>query len=142
MGALFATPELFATYVKVARGYHLPFLALREQLRAAPRLPLTERDVLLDTVIIASPDVPRDRWKAFYLSAIANLKPGLSEMIVHLGHDDSELQAITVDHEPYGSAWRQRDYDVVTSAEFRKALEDNHVILVGWKDLQRAAQQP
>ena len=43
-------------------------------------------------------------------------------MIVHLGHDDSELRAVTVDHDDYGSAWRQRDYDVVTSAEFRQAL--------------------
>jgi chitin disaccharide deacetylase len=62
-------------------------------------------------------------------------------MIVHLGHDDAELRAVTVNHEPYGSAWRQRDYNVVTSAEFRKALADNHVILVGWRDVARAAQQ-
>jgi predicted glycoside hydrolase/deacetylase ChbG (UPF0249 family) len=61
---------------------------------------------------------------------------------VHLGHDDAELQAVTVDHEPYGSAWRQRDYDVVTSAEFRKALADNHVVLIGWKDVRRASLAP
>ncbi|MEO8192983.1 MAG: hypothetical protein ABI681_03965 [Gemmatimonadales bacterium] len=47
-----------------------------------------------------------------------------------------------VDHERYGSAWRQRDYEVVNSPEFRKALKDNNVILVKWKDLQRAAQKP
>ena len=72
----------------------------------------------------------------------ANLKPGLTEMIVHLGRDDAELQAVTVNHEPYGSAWRQRDYDVVTSPEFRKALQDNNVVLVTWRELQRAAQTP
>ena len=71
---------------------------------------------------------------------IANLKPGLTEIIVHLGHDDAELQAVTVDHEPYGSAWRQRDYDVVTSPEFAKALKDHNIIVVKWKDLYRAAQ--
>ena len=58
-------------------------------------------------------------------------------MIVHLGHDDAELQAVTVNHEPYGSAWRQRDYDVVTSPEFRRALEANHVVLVKWRDIAR-----
>jgi chitin disaccharide deacetylase len=63
-------------------------------------------------------------------------------MIVHLGHDDSELQAVTVDHEPYGSAWRQRDYDVMNSAEFKKALQDNHVILVTWKELQKLMARP
>jgi predicted glycoside hydrolase/deacetylase ChbG (UPF0249 family) len=142
MGALFSTPELLATYVKVARDYRLPFLALRGDPRALPLPPLSEKDVLLDAVIIAGPDVPRDQWKAFYLKSISNLKPGLTEMIVHLGRDDSELQAVMVNHEPYGSAWRQRDYDVVTSPEFKKALQDNRVILVTWKELQQLARRP
>jgi predicted glycoside hydrolase/deacetylase ChbG (UPF0249 family) len=142
MGALFNTNELIATYIKVGHDYRLPFLALRGNPPGVSRVPLSATDVVLDAVIVAGPDVPRDQWKAFYLNAIANLKPGLTEIIVHLGRDDAELQAVTVDHEPYGSAWRQRDYDVVTSPEFRKALQDNKVILVRWKDLQKAAQQP
>ena len=141
MGALFATPELIATYVKVAHDYRLPFLALKGG-PFPPPMPLSPKDIPLDAVIIAGPDVPRDQWKEFYLNAIANLKPGLTEIIVHLGHDDAELQAVTVDHEPYGSAWRQRDYDVVTSAEFRKALQDHKVTLVTWRDLGRLSQQP
>ncbi len=139
MGALFSTPELFATYVKVAREYRLPFLALRDDAFAALRSSLADSDILPNAVVIAGPDVQRDQWKAFYLNAIANLKPGLTEMIVHLGHDDAELRAVTVDHEPYGSAWRQRDYDVLRSPEFRKALRDQNVILVTWRDLQRLA---
>jgi predicted glycoside hydrolase/deacetylase ChbG (UPF0249 family) len=142
MGSLFTTPELIATYVKIAHDYRLPFLAVKGSALAAPQAGLTNRDILLDAVIIASPEVPRDQWKEFYLKSIAGLKPGLTEMIVHLGHDDSELQAVTVNHEPYGSAWRQRDYDVVTSPEFKKALQDNHVILVTWKELGKLAQQP
>jgi predicted glycoside hydrolase/deacetylase ChbG (UPF0249 family) len=137
MGALFASPELFATYVRVARAYRLPFLALRGDRRVKPQPPLLETDVLLDTVIIAGPDVPRDRWKEFYLREIANLKPGVTELIVHLGRDDSELQAVTVNHEAYGSAWRQRDTDVVNSPEFKKALADNGVIVITWRDLQK-----
>lgn len=141
MGALFTTPELIGTYIKVARAYRLPFLALRGDPRS-PTPFLTDRDVVLDAVVIAGPEVPRDQWKDFYLKAIAGLKPGLTEMIVHLGYDDAELRAVTVNHEPYGSAWRQRDYDVVMSAEFKKALKDNQVILVTWRDLQKLAQQP
>jgi predicted glycoside hydrolase/deacetylase ChbG (UPF0249 family) len=142
MGALFSTPELIATYVAVARDYGLPFLALRGDPHAAPQPPLSEKDVLLDAVIVAGPEVPRDQWKAFYLKSIAGLKPGLTEMIVHLGRDDSELQAVTVHHEDYGSAWRQRDYDVVTSPEFKKALQENHIILVTWRELQQLVQRP
>ena len=56
-------------------------------------------------------------------------------MIVHLGHDDAELQAVTIDHPDFGSAWRQRDFDYVTSPEFKKVLEENHTVLIKWKDL-------
>jgi predicted glycoside hydrolase/deacetylase ChbG (UPF0249 family) len=132
MGALFGSAELIATYIKVAHDYRLPFLAPRG-------LPVGPNDVVLDQIVIAGPEVARDKWKQFYLDAIAGLKPGLTEMIVHLGHDDAELQAVTVNHEPYGSAWRQRDYDVVTSAELKKALADNHVVLVRWRDLDKLA---
>ena len=62
-------------------------------------------------------------------------------MIVHLGHDDSELQAVTVDHDSFGVAWRQRDFDMVNSAAFKQALHDNHVILITWKDLGKLANQ-
>jgi predicted glycoside hydrolase/deacetylase ChbG (UPF0249 family) len=141
MGALFATPELAAVYVKVAHEYRLPFLAVRGNPPGGPQTTYAPNDVLLDNVIIASPDVPRERWKEFYLDAIAGLKPGLTELIVHLGHDDAELRAVMVNHEPYGSAWRQRDYDVVTSAEFRKALKDNNVIVVKWRDIQNLIRQ-
>ena len=139
MGALFTTPELIATYVKVAHDYRLPFLAMRKLPGGEPTT-VSPNDVMLDAVVIAGPEVPRDQWKAFYVNAIANLKPGLTEMIVHLGHDDAELQAVTVDHEPYGSAWRQRDYDVVTSPEFKKALQDNNVRLVTYRELQKLTQ--
>jgi predicted glycoside hydrolase/deacetylase ChbG (UPF0249 family) len=140
MGSLFTTPELIATYVKVAHEYHLPFLAIKGSGLAAPQAGVTSRDIVLDALIIAGEQVPRDHWKDFYLDAVNNLKPGLTEIIVHLGHDDSELQAVTVNHEPYGSAWRQQDYNVMTSPEFKKALRDNHVILVTWRELQKLVQ--
>lgn len=140
MGSLFTTPELIATYVKVAHDYHLPFLAVKGSPLAAPQAGVSTQDVLLDAVVIAGENIPRDQWKAWYLTQIDSLKPGITEMIVHLAHDDAEMQAVTVNHEPYGSAWRQRDYEVVTSPEFAKALKDHNVIVVKWKDLYRAAQ--
>ena len=140
MGALFTKPELFNVYTKVAREYHLPFLAVKGASFANSPAPLTPKDVPLDAAVIAGGQVPRDKWKEFYLAAVDSLKPGLTELIVHLGHDDAELQAVTVNHEPYGSAWRQRDYEVMNSPEFKKKLQDNHVILIKWRDLQKLAQ--
>lgn len=135
MGALFTTKELIGAYIKVAQEHKLPFLALRGS-------PLAVNDLILESVTVAGPEVPRDKWKEFYLSAVANLKPGLNEIIVHLGHDDAELQAVTVNHEAYGSAWRQRDFDVVMSPEFRRAIADNHIVLVRWRDLWKIGTQP
>jgi predicted glycoside hydrolase/deacetylase ChbG (UPF0249 family) len=140
MGALFTRPDLFATYVKVAHEYRLPFLALRGNPATAPQPPLAANDVLLDTLYSADRGVPRDKWKDFYLKTIASLKPGLTEIIVHLGFDDSELQAVMVEHEAFGATWRQHDYDVVNSPEFKKALKDNNVILVTWKQLGKLIQ--
>jgi chitin disaccharide deacetylase len=141
MGTLFSRPDLFAIYVKVAHEYKLPFLAF-----IAPNAPpalssvLSEKDVLVNSVVIADPSVQASNWKTFYANAIKNLKPGITEIIVHLGHDDAELQAVMVGHAYYGAAWRQRDYDVVTSPEFSKTLEENHVILIHWKDLKKLLQ--
>lgn len=138
MGTLFARPDLMAVYVKVAHEYKLPFLGmLTPNVPADVKALFSEKDVLLDSVIIANPSVPAANWKAFYLDAIKNLKPGLTEIIVHLAHDDAESQAVMVDHPDYGAAWRQRDYDAITSAEFKKAIEDNHIILVRWSDLKK-----
>ena len=135
MGALFTTPGLMATYVKVARSYKLPFLAFIGGPFPAMQGVVTKADIVPDAVIIADEKVPVDKWKQFYLDAVNGLKPGLTEIIVHLAHDDSEMQAVTVNHDAYGAAWRQRDYDVMNSPEFKKALKDNNVVLVTWREL-------
>jgi len=138
MGVLFARPDVFAVYVKVAHEYKLPFLAQRVP-DAPPALLslLSDQDIIVDSIEVAGRRVAPADWASFYSNTIRNLKPGLAEIIVHLGRDDAELQAVMVDHPDYGSAWRQRDYDVVTSPEFKKAIADNHVILVKWKDLRK-----
>jgi predicted glycoside hydrolase/deacetylase ChbG (UPF0249 family) len=137
MGTLLARPDYYAALVKVAHDYHLPFLAARPPLMPAKLAALLgPNDVVLDSVIIFSPGVPPDRWTETYVERLKALKPGLNEMIVHLGHDDSELEAITVGHPDYGAAWRERDFKAVNSPEFRQALTDNHIILVHWKQIK------
>jgi predicted glycoside hydrolase/deacetylase ChbG (UPF0249 family) len=138
MGVLFERPDLFAVYVKVAREYKLPFLAsLDSNTPKALSSLLSSSDLLVDNVVMAYPSIPAASWKNFYLDAVQNLKPGLTEIIVHLARDDAESQAVMVDHPDYGAAWRQRDYDVITSPELKKAIADNHVILIHWSDLKK-----
>ena len=140
MGTLFSTPALFAAYVTVAHEYHLPFLVVAD-VGPAYRSLFSSNEFVLDSVVIATQNLTFEGTKTFYLNAIKNLKPGLTEMIVHLGHDDAELQAVMVDHMDYGAAWRQRDFDIVSSPEFKQALRDNQIILVHWRDLQKVLNQ-
>jgi predicted glycoside hydrolase/deacetylase ChbG (UPF0249 family) len=134
MGTLF-TPAFFPAYIKAAREYHLPFLASRTQ-AAPPALLnlLKENDILPDSIVMATGGKP-ETWASYYAGLVGALKPGLTEMIVHLAYDDAEMQAVTVNHPDYGSAWRQRDFDVITSPSFQEALRDHGVTLIGWKTI-------
>jgi len=137
MTALFTTPELFRMYVGVAREYKLPFTFYGTQTPAI-RASLTENDIVPSAVIMAEEAGSREQWMRFYVDAIRNLKPGLSEILVHLGYDDAELRAVTAGYDVFEAKWRQRDYDVMTSPEFQQALKDNGVVLVTWRDIQKA----
>jgi chitin disaccharide deacetylase len=137
MGTLAARADYYAALVKVGHEYHLPFLALRVSGTQAKMLSLLgPNDIVLDSLVIFAPGVKPESWTQSYLEAIARLKPGLNEMIVHLGHDDPELEAITAGHPDYGAAWRARDFKAVTSPEFHQALVDHHIVLVHWNDLK------
>jgi hypothetical protein len=141
MGSLFAKPEFFSIYMKLAHEYHIPFFIFKvDNPQFAPLYNLIadkDKPLMMETTAIANPSVPADKWKDFYANAIKNLKPGLNEIIVHLSYDDAESQAIMINHPDYGAAWRQRDYNLVTSPEFKQLLADNHVILIHYRDLAK-----
>ena len=142
MGTLFATPELFAAYVKVAHEYHLPFLAVKVGGEQAKLLSLlSPRDVLFDTVVIAPTNLQPGSRKSFYLNSLKDIKPGLTYFIVHLAYDDSESRAMMGQNEPFGAAWRQADFDAITSPEFQQALKDNHIVVIRWRDLQKLVNE-
>jgi len=66
------------------------------------------------------------------------VKPGLNDMIFHLGYDDPEREAITAGCNHHDAQWRQRDFDVVRTAEFKEALRHNQIVVVTWRDLSRS----
>jgi predicted glycoside hydrolase/deacetylase ChbG (UPF0249 family) len=137
MMTLAATPQLYATLVKVGHDLHLPFLAVRGNCGRRIKSLLSETDVVFDSLVVFDSNVPPNQWTESYAKVLDLLKPGLHYLIVHPGHDDAELEAVMVDHQSFGAAWRQRDFNTVTSPEFKRALERNHIILVGWKDLAK-----
>jgi len=143
MGTLFTKPALMAVLVNVAHEYHLPFLVLK--IPGVPRemySALQPTDVILDRVYMAAPPIRPEDWLSYYTHILKTLPPGVSELIVHLAHDDAEMQAVTIDHPDYGTAWRQRDFNVMTSREFHQALEENHIVLVNWRKLGALLPEP
>ena len=139
MGTLYQTQALFETLLRVARDNKLLTRVSREWFTTTPYLPslLGPDDVVVNSIISIEPDVPAEGWSKFYADALKNLKPGVTEMIVHLAYDDEEMRGVAFEHPNWGSEWRQRDFQFVTSEAFRRLLRENNVKLVTWRDISR-----
>jgi chitin disaccharide deacetylase len=136
MGALLGSPALIQVYRKVAQDYRLPIPLKRAQ--STDQVALLPSESLVDEVVQITPGVPADQWLKTYENILQPLGPGVYELIVHLAYDDDEMRGATADHPDWGAAWRQHDFDMVKSPEFRQFLKDQGFVLVGWKDLARA----
>jgi predicted glycoside hydrolase/deacetylase ChbG (UPF0249 family) len=134
--------ELFDTMLRVAHEYKLPVFVTRDWFADHPYLQasLGPSDVVLDHTVTIEPEIPPEKWAEFYLTALKNLKPGVTEFVIHPGFDDDELRAATRERSTWGSAWRQRDYDFFTSDQFREILAQQKIKLITWRELARAAE--
>jgi predicted glycoside hydrolase/deacetylase ChbG (UPF0249 family) len=139
MGTLYQNQALFETLFRVARDNKLLVRVSKEWFATAPFLPslLGADDVVMNSVISIEPSVTAAGWSKFYADAIKNLQPGITEMIVHLAYDDEEMRGVAFNHPDWGSEWRQRDFQFVTSEAFRKLLQENNVKLVTWREVSR-----
>ena len=137
MGTLYQSKVLFDVLLRVARENKLPFRVSQEWFSRAPFMPslLGPDDVVLDRTISIEPSVAPDDWSRFYANEIKNLRPGVTDMIVHLAFADEEMKGISFGHPNWGAEWRQRDFDFVTSDAFRKLLKDNNVKLITWREI-------
>ena len=133
--------ELFDVMLRVAHAYKLPVFVTRDWFAAYPYLQasLGPDDIVLDHTVTIEPEVPPEKWAEFYLTALKNLKPGVTEFVIHPGYDDEELRAATRERSTWGAAWRQRDYDFFTSDQFREVLAQQHIALITWRELAHAS---
>ncbi len=133
--------ELFDVMLRVAHEYKLPVFVTRDWFADHPYLQtsLGPGDIVLDHTVTIEPEVPPEKWAEFYLTALKNLKPGVTEFVIHPGYDDEELRAATRERSTWGSAWRQRDYDLFTSDQFREVLAQQKIKLITWRELARMA---
>jgi chitin disaccharide deacetylase len=142
MATLVATSDLFNAYRKMGEMFHVPILLERSGTHAPPDSALGPRlDTLIDRVISMEPGVPAKDWLDWYKKQLAPLPPGVYQLTVHLAYDDEEMRGATWDHSDWGAAWRQRDFDMVKSAEFRQFLKEQGFVLVTWKRLAQAVER-
>ena len=137
-GALFFKKDHFRVYLEIGEKNKLPvFVPKGVDAHFNKSFPKPKNVVVIKNLYMARKGLKRSDWMAFYLNTIKRLKPGLSQLIVHLGYDDNEMKEISVNHPDYGAKWRHLDYDAVTSVDFRSALVKNNVKLVSWGEIKK-----
>jgi chitin disaccharide deacetylase len=137
MGTLYQNKALFEVFLRVARSQKLPVRVAKAWAARADymSLALNADDVYVDRILDINPTVAPQDWGKFYIDALKKLEPGVTEVVIHLAYDDAEMKGITVNHPDWGAAWRQRDYEFFTSDAFRKALQENQIKLITWREL-------
>ena len=144
MRTLYTTRPLFEMLLRVGREEGLPVMVSREWFAEAPFLPaaLGREGVALDRIETITPAVKPEGWAQFYTDFVKSLRPGVTELIIHLAYDDEEMRAVTREHPDWGSAWRQRDFDYMTSEGFRRLLKENNVKLITWREVGKLVSKP
>jgi predicted glycoside hydrolase/deacetylase ChbG (UPF0249 family) len=135
--------ELFEVALRLAHQYNLPFFVTRDWFADFPYLEKTlgPDDIVIDHTITIEPSVffasnsAPEKWANFYNDAIRNMQPGVTELVIHIAYDDSEMRAATRERDTWGAAWRQRDFDFFTSPAFRQLLHDQNIQLITWRQI-------
>jgi chitin disaccharide deacetylase len=132
--------ELFEVLLRIAHEKKLPFFVVRDWFAEHPYLEssLSPANIVIDHTVTIDPSVRPEKWADFYRAAIKNLQPGVTEFVIHVAFADEEMTAATRERDTWGAAWRQRDFDFFTSAEFRQLLTQEKIQLVNWRELARA----
>ncbi len=140
MGSMFISPALFRVAIRMAHEYKIPlFIPLNEVKKSVPFLTgeIPPDIISVDNFQMLPGEAVKGNWNDMYTEFIRKLIPGLNEIVVHLSFDNDEMQAIARGQEEYGSAWRQKDLDLVLSDSFKKLIKENHIQLVTWRQIQQ-----
>ena len=149
MGAVLSRPDLVEVYVNLGLEYDLPILFFKQMTpdmeKGYPALAarfqkwvgqLTERKLpLLDNLLqFYSGNVPEQRKQKYY-DELAKIGPGVTQLIIHCGHDNEELRAITD-----SAARRDQDRVIFTENAMRDFLKSQKISLISWKQFRMLEQ--
>jgi len=137
-GALFFDPDIFKLYLQIAEENDLlAFVPIQASVHFDKNFEKPKHAIIIDQFHMLPEGTDINEIKDYYFDVVENLKPGLSQIIIHLGKDEKELREITIDHPNFDYRWRQKDYEIFNSLEFKNHLEKNNIKLISWKDLNK-----
>lgn len=138
MGSVLVKPELIQIYMKLGIEYNLPVFVPRMLLMGMPeeeREMIRKEFVLVDRFFMLNVDGPDASWEEEYGKMVEKVTSGLNVLIVHLAHDNAEMQAVAINHPAFGATWREKDLNYVQSQTFHDLLKKNEIQLVTWKEI-------
>jgi predicted glycoside hydrolase/deacetylase ChbG (UPF0249 family) len=143
MGTLFYDPRFFEIYVRVSREYGIAPMLMEltaEQVDEARRLgvdlpgqmALSRKGApYLDRLILSAQGNTLEERTADFYRLLESLTPGVTQIIVHLMHDDGEGRQIAY-------SWQRRycEFLICTADETKAILNALGVQLVGHRELK------
>jgi len=141
MGTLYARPDFFEVYTKLAREAGVPCMMPKPTPEAAAELkeyPITADMLnakqaagmkLLDRLVTGVPGKDYEERRKSYRELLATLKPGVTKLIIHVAKDDAEIRSVS-------GAWGYRwaDYQFWTSSEASDLLAKNGIKLMTYRE--------
>jgi chitin disaccharide deacetylase len=143
MGSAFSRPDLARLYAKLSVEYDLPVLVVRptpgnqieQAFPEAVRIlsPLQDAGMpILDDVYQFYERGTYEQRKDRYLQTLRQLPAGVSEIIIHCGHDDPELRSITNSVDI-----RDSDRRIFLDPEVKAVIESEGIRVITWKEFRR-----
>jgi len=138
MFALYQTPELLATYIRMAEAAGIiPMVLPQDSPKVRFRLSSLPQ-VRFDGVFQADRNLAPEQWEQSHIRMLRNLRPGLYEWIVHPGRDGASLRSVMDADAAWGTRWRQRDLDLLLSNALGAVLKEKSIQLITWRHLSHA----
>ena len=152
MGALVTRPDILEVYVNMGIDYNLPVLFIRggnKDSRMAKEYPaLAEKAAelsqaldskslpVLDALLQFYSGDSQESRKQTYLKSLRETKPGVTELIIHCGIDNTELQGITS-----SSANRDGDRVIFSDPQVLKEIKAMGIEIITWKQFHEMAKK-
>ena len=132
-------PAFFEMYLKLGREYGVPVMVGGEFVKNASdayRTLITDKDIVVDRTITATPKDFKSGMALFYTHVFQNLEPGVTVLVMHTAFENEEMTGMTAGFPGlWDAAWRQADYDFFTSEACRQLIKDQGIQLITWREV-------